>query len=250
MRGLAWLGLAAAAGCGSSGQGGPPDATFVVRDFAEPVDLAVPPDFATPLADLAMACDPFAPNCTAPATRCTVVQSIGQTQVECVVPEGSGAIGAQCTRDADLGSGFDDCAAGYCSSTGDPDIVRRCRAFCRTDGDCMAGEACVGPFSQTLREGFCAPKCTLFGGTCMGGQACSQIFADLDGATSYALCHVPGAQQAGQSCGNGPCGIGLACLDPAKTGMPLCYPLCDGGHPCGMGNCNPIPGLGGGGYCG
>jgi hypothetical protein len=200
--------------------------------------------------DLALACDPVAPNCAAPNTRCTVIQSMGQTEVACVAPEGNQQIGDLCTRDTDAGAGFDDCAAGFCSSTGDPNMMRRCRTFCRADADCMAGEACLGPFSQTLREGFCVPRCMPFGGTCMGGQSCTLIFADLDGATSYAICHAPGTQTAGQSCGNAPCGIGLACLDPNKTGMPVCYALCDGAHPCAMGNCVAIPGLGGTGYCG
>jgi hypothetical protein len=239
----------ALAGCGSTEQAPPPDMTFVQHDFAEPLDSTVLPDLSLPLPDLAMACDPVQQNCAQPTPRCTVIQSMGQTQVACVAPTGMQAIGAVCTRDADLGVGFDDCAAGFCSSLGDPMATRRCRSFCKSDADCVGGGACVGPFSQQLREGFCAPRCAPFGGSCQSGQDCSLIFADMDGATSYALCHNPGPQAAGQSCGNAPCAAGLACLDPLKTGTPTCLALCDGAHPCTVGTCTAIPGLGGAGYC-
>ena len=204
----------------------------------------------------AQRCDLLGQDCAA-GEKCRVVffNDAAGTQragTDCA-PDGSVPEGDSCVRAS--GAGDDDCAAGgYCAYWGLPQSTpqeRTCHAFCTEDGECDAGEICLGVGAIEV-SGNCAATCEPFGDDCVAGTHCSPIASVHDGERSIELiCNFIGTGGEGSPCTfSTDCVADMACIFLAADGASQCRPMCDAMHPCTFDSeCRvtddtPMPGLG------
>jgi len=162
-----------------------------------------------------------------------------------VVPEGGIIIAAwvpgspgEGLLDASCGS-TDDCAAGlFC-------YLGSCRFHCCTEVDCADGQFC----SFFESAGFCGGDdgCDIFSADgCGADQGCYPLLLERGGWTP--TCVSAGAGQAGDACASVfECAPGTICIGDQLSAQ--CAVLCDAGHPCESGECAPIVGDPGYGFC-
>jgi hypothetical protein len=121
-----------------------------------------------------------------------------------------------------------------------------CRAICRSDAACNAGEKCM-LISPASGDGVCVESCTLFGSDCPAGQTCNIEVLDADGASGFAACGIAGSIPVGGICDystKAACAPGSYCNQTDNWQHYYCLPLCDDDHPCnGSLRCAVMPGL-------
>jgi hypothetical protein len=147
------------------------------------------------------------------------------------VPVGEHLVGERCN----LVQAADDCVAGaHCSPYGvsmaNVASPKVCRRYCIEDGQCAAGEGCLGFGSHTL--GVCVPACAPFAGDCAADRTCVLTL-------SGSYCRDFGELPVWASCSTmvNSCPADTHCI--GLDGAPqLCRPFCDtiaggaGSHPC------------------
>jgi hypothetical protein len=208
--------------------GAPPD----LATASPPPDLATAPDLAAP-PDLLPAgpCNPVAQNCPDPSKKCTVTIGTRGNENRCLPINGMVATGQPCMRDATNMLGHDNCDKGnLCSPFGAWTAtldMRRCRAYCRAQGDCPQGYSCM-VLGQP--EGICVPSCTPFGSECPNGFTCSDIYGSIDEVNTVITCRAIGAIPVGSACTDT-----SDCVADSWCNSGLCLALCDATHPCPAG---------------
>jgi hypothetical protein len=145
---------------------------------------------------------------------------------------GASGLDGPCTR-------TEDCRVGLFCNYG------TCRFHCCEDADCPAGQFC----STFDTVGFCSGQdgCDIFGPGCPEGLACYPITLARGGVSP--TCFTPGTGVDGDPCtGILACAPGHVCIGNELSAQ--CRVMCDARHPCASGDCRPIVGDPGYGFCG
>jgi len=206
-----------------------------------PADMAM----AGEKPDLAQAgpCKPIEQTCANEMKKCTFVDD-GNMSVttDCMPIQGAKKDGEVCKR---IGAtpeeqiGNDDCEKGlFCSGLGQLSNPpsRKCRKFCRKDGECGAKVGCVA-IGEAQPAGLCVPSCTPFGNDCGANLTCTYLLNKFENNDDFIFsCRAVGKVAAGARCSEPTdCLANMFCADPMKTGQGMCVQACDNTHPCPMG---------------
>jgi hypothetical protein len=122
-----------------------------------------------------------------------------------------------------------------CIGAGVPDDVPhtndrhlKCRSFCKSDADCISGDAgvprCLGfaennPSPPEAAGGVCVPSCTLLSDECGPKATCAAVVGDSDGTSQFSICHAIGPGTEFSSCtGRTDCGADLDCVATTPFG--------------------------------
>jgi len=213
------------------------DAGGGTDDAGTPADAGGSTDAAVDAGPDPDDCDPVADTGCAAGEKCSwkvesTAPMVGRTTC---VPEGTVAVGGECTWAAADAGGYDDCVGGsWC-------VGGECRPACdATDDTCASGSVCseyVGSFADRENLGACEETCNLITQDCVDGEACY-----LDLSSGAALCSPPSSgaesREQGDDCefvNDCPLGYGCALNDDpvSPTGL-VCAYYCDaagGGGP-------------------
>lgn len=193
-------------------------------------------------------CDPVAQSgCAGAKPKCSITTTSGsKSGAACVESGGSKNPKDPCTR-ASLG--HDDCKPGYvCTGAGvyyyTPNSQKyECQRLCRKDDDCPGSFAFCAALSDD-GYGVCLDACKPFEPCGFMSSSCSQLYADTDGTTFYAVCGIIGTKPQGATCVSATdCQANMVCgVENETSTSDLCQALCDGDHPCPKGTLCSVDG--------